>query len=246
MSVLIVDNNDEAVEQLDQVLTSHGYDIERATTGVAALRQLAGTSLVLLELSLPDLAGYEVCRRIREHSCVPVIAMSDRGDELDRVIALRMGADDIVHKPCGQHELLARIQAVLRRSGACAVRCAAPPLGLEWAPAPQPAPEAVAAGVLRVGELSLDPAAYLVRLREAEVSVTRREFELLTALMEHPGVVMERGVIMSRVWGKDWFGSTRTLDVHVGSLRRKLGGSGWIRTVRGVGYKLTDPVNRAA
>lgn len=251
MNVLIVDDDDEAAQQLDRALTSHGYKTERVSTGAAALQQLPGMTLVLLDLSLPDLAGHEVCRRIRENSCVPVIALSDQGDELDRVITLHMGADDIVYKSHGRYELMARIQAVLRRSAQCrlhfAAHCASKrsttDLASAWALLPA---RGAVAGSLRVGELRLDPAARLVLLREKEVRVTPREFELLAVLMENPGVVMERRDIMSRVWGENWFGSTRTLDVHVGSLRSKLGSSEWIQTVRGIGYKLIAPAFRTA
>ncbi|MCT4356217.1 response regulator transcription factor [Streptomyces sp. Je 1-79] len=243
MNVLIVDDDDEAADELDQALTSHGYRTERACTGEAALRQLSGgTTLVLLDLSLPDLAGHEVCRRIRESSCVPVIAMSNDDDELDRVITLHMGADDIMRRSYGHRELMARIQAVLRRCGSCRKGTAEHP-GERTVKGPEQPPGTRS---FRVGELQLDVGARLVMLREREVRVTRREFELLAALMANPGVVMERRDIITRVWGENWFGSTRTLDVHVGSLRGKLGRSEWIQTVRGVGYKLMVPVSRTA
>ncbi|MYU35903.1 response regulator [Streptomyces sp. SID8358] len=254
MNVLIVDDNDEAAELLEQALASHGYATRRVSTGGAALRELPGATLVLLALGLPDLAGHEVCRRIRESSSVPVIVMSDDGSELDRVLALHMGADDIVRRPDGHYELLARIQALMRRSASCAV-CAARRAthtgtgtgtgavrDAEHAPPPT---RTVVTQALRVGELRLDPAARLVLLGGREVRVTRREFDLLAALVANPGVVLERRDIISRVWGENWFGSTRTIDVHVGSLRGKLGCPEWIQTVRGVGYKLTAPGPRA-
>lgn len=249
MDVLIVDDNDKAAALLDQALVSHGYGTRRVRTGGAALRQLSGATLVLLALGLPDLAGHEVCRRIRENSSVPVIAMSDDGSELDRVLALHMGADDIVRWPDSHYELLARIQAVMRRSTSC-VQCIVCRATHRGAPGREPehtppSTGTVVAQALRVGELSLDQAARLVLLGGREVRVTRREFDLLAALAAHPGVVLERRDIISRVWGENWFGSTRTIDVHVGSLRGKLGRSEWIQTVRGVGYKLTAPDFRA-
>lgn len=245
MNVLIVDDNDKTAALLDQALVSHGYETRRVSTGRDALRQLAGVALVLLALRLPDLAGHEVCRRIRENSSVPVIAMSDDDSELDRVLALHMGADDIVRRPDGHYELLARIQAVMRRSACCpvcvvrrATHTGAPAREPEHTPPPT---RMVVEHALQVGELCLDPAARLVLLGEREVHVTRREFDLLAALVANPGVVLERHDIISRVWGENWFGSTRTIDVHVASLRGKLGRSEWIQTVRGVGYKLTAP-----
>ncbi|MFD4659813.1 response regulator transcription factor [Kitasatospora sp. NPDC058444] len=248
MNVLIVDDDDKAAALLNHALVSHGYGTQWVRTGGAALRQLSGATLVLLALGLPDLAGHEVCRRIRESSSVPVIAMSDEGSELDRVLALHMGADDIVRWPDSHHELLARIQAVMRRTTCCAmcIVCHATHTGTSGTtgqePEHTPAPTgAVLSQALRVGELCLDQAARLVLLEGREVRVTRREFDLLAALAANPGVVLERRDIISRVWGENWFGSTRTIDVHVGSLRGKLGRSEWIRTVRGVGYKLTAP-----
>ncbi|MER7488633.1 response regulator transcription factor [Streptomyces sp. NPDC126497] len=245
MNVLIVDGNDKAAAMLDRVLVSHGYDTRRVSTGGAALQQLSGVTLVLLALGLPDLAGHEVCRRIRENSSVPVIAMSDDGSELDRVLALHMGADDIVRRPDGHYELLARIQAVMRRSTSCPMcvtRRAAHPDAPAREPEHTPPPTGAVVGQeIRVGELYLDPAARLVLLGGREVRLTRREFDLLAALAANPGVVLERRALIARVWGENWFGSTRTIDVHVGSLRGKLGRSEWIQTVRGVGYKLTNP-----
>jgi DNA-binding response OmpR family regulator len=291
-SVLIVEHDDGVAETLAQTLTVHGYAPQRTDSGIAALGLLDGVRLVLLGLTLPDLAGHEVCRRIRERSCVPVIALSeptDELDELDRVMALHMGADDVVTKPFGRFELMARVQAVLRRAGHCpwhertAVAAAEPlrdteehvtttgaestgavpvpgqrsaPDGRPAAPSAEPVAAATAtatatelpagpgpngSGCLSAGPLRLDQRIRKVFLHGSEVRITRKEFDLLAMLIEDPGTVMKRQEIMARVWDENWFGSTRTLDVHVGSLRGKLGSAEWIETVRGVGYRLTVP-----
>ncbi|MGW0826417.1 response regulator transcription factor [Streptomyces sp. NPDC002845] len=291
MNVLIVEDDDGMAEALKQALGVHGFRAHRVGTGSDALDRLTDIGLVLLDLGLPDLDGNEVCRRIREVSCVPVIALSGRTEELDRVMALHMGADDFVAKPFSRHELIARIRAVLRRAGGCARHGAdhvpsvpaahQPPLhSLIPAPAmvpppamaaipqstPAPAPAAVplpaprppartpaAAEVtddgltraaqtpLLAGPIRLDPRTRKVFVHGEEVRITRKEFDLLAMLLEEPGTVVERQDIMSRVWDENWFGSTRTLDVHVGSLRTKLGNTEWIETVRGVGYRLSVP-----
>ncbi|MCX4783746.1 response regulator transcription factor [Streptomyces sp. NBC_01264] len=269
-TVLIVEDDDGIAEALEQALTVHGYATCIAGTGAAALEQLDDAALVLLDLGLPDLAGHEVCRRIRERSCVPVIALSGRAEELDRVMALHMGADDFVAKPFGRYELMARIQAVFRRSGDCpwhdgaaAAHGRAPGAGpvhvhdrdrehayeregeREHGAGADPGADR-AGGILRAGPLSLDRRARKVYLDGTEVRITRKEFELLAMLLEEPGTVMERQDIMARVWDENWFGSTRTLDVHVGSLRGKLGSNDWIEAARGVGYRLTVPQARAS
>ncbi|MYU24691.1 response regulator transcription factor [Streptomyces sp. SID8352] len=294
MNVLIVEDDDGLAEALGETLGAHGFPALRAATGAEALERLSEAGVVLLDLGLPDLDGHEVCRRIREVSCVPVIAMSGRTEELDRVMALHLGADDFVPKPFSRRELVARIRSLLRRAGGCAVHGGPPPragrratdeplrgpvpdtAGEGWAPTPvraavpeaAPPPDAVApspvpAGVrsqtvgfrpedpparpvrplLQAGPVRLDPRTRKVFAHGAEIRVTRKEFDLLAMLIEEPGTVVERGQIMSRVWDENWYGSTRTLDVHVGSLRSKLGDARWIETVRGVGYRLAVPLS---
>ncbi|GGT37484.1 response regulator transcription factor [Streptomyces chromofuscus] len=248
-TVLIVDDDDGVAESLAQALTVHGFVPQRAATGADALDLLDDVSLVLLELSLPDLAGHEVCRRIRERSCVPILAMSDRAEELDRVMAFHMGADAFAYKPVGSYELIARIQALFRRTGNCpwheahrtepATRDRGVPAGTSAASAESavPAPR----DTLSAGPLDLDLRTRTVALHGERIPVTRREFDLLALLMEEPGTVHRRQDIMAQVWDENWFGSTRTLDVHVGSLRGKLGNREWIETVRGIGYRLVVP-----
>lgn len=256
MTVLIVADDDGVAKALEQLLGLHGYGTRRSDTGGEAVAGLTGATLVLLDLTLPDLAGHEVCRRIRERSCVPVIVLSGSDHELDRVMALHSGADDFVAKPFGRYELLARIEAVLRRSRGCPLHDEAQPADTETA-APRPfltaapgpsapreysaAPEPALAERMGAGPLRLDSRTRKVSLYDREVRITRKEFDLLALLIEEPGTVIQREEIMARVWDENWFGSTRTLDVHVGSLRAKLGSTEWIETVRGVGYRLTVP-----
>ncbi|MEU9796591.1 response regulator transcription factor [Streptomyces sparsogenes] len=264
MDVLIVEDDDGTAEALERTLSVHGYRTQRVGTGAEALTRLADVGLVLLDLGLPDLDGQEVCRRIRELSCVPVIVLSGRTEELDRVLALHLGADDFLGKPFSRHELVARIQAVLRRAAGCSGHPAgrdSPAAATPAAPAPPaatasttpPAPPAPGAedpgpdphrpgqAPLRCGPVRLDPRTRKLFVDGAEIRVTRKEFDLLAMLLEEPGSVMERQDIMCRVWDENWYGSTRTLDVHVGSLRSKLGHTEWIETVRGVGYRLALP-----
>ncbi|MFE4698468.1 winged helix-turn-helix domain-containing protein [Streptomyces sp. NPDC001935] len=256
MNVLIVEDDDGVADALREVLSGHGYQVHRVATGLEAMEHITSAQLVLLDLGLPDLDGHEVCRRIREHSCVPVITLSGRASEMDRVMALHMGADDFVAKPFSRYELLARMRAVLRRTTPCPQHPQAATAGPRSVPVPPDSPEPRSAAPRTVagretdrtaappppmcaGPLRLDPRTRQVLLDGTEVRVTRREFDLLAMLIEEPGTVWEREEIMDRVWDENWFGSTRTLDVHVGSLRTKLGHKDWIETVRGVGYRLT-------
>ena len=225
MRILIVEDDDHVASALELGLQQHGHDVTRARTGAAAPELARTAEFVLLDLGLPDLDGYEVCRRIRRSSEVPIIAVTARSDEIDRVLGLQEGADDYVVKPYGFQELLARIEAVSRRSrlggtGDCA--------------------DAPAAAV-QLGKLSVDRRSRKVRIDEVELALTRKEFDLLAMLAEDPGAVRGRDEIINQVWDENWFGSTRTLDVHVSCLRTKLGDPAWIETVRGVGFRLVTP-----
>jgi DNA-binding response OmpR family regulator len=190
-------------------------------TGSEALQAAADADLVLLDLGLPDLDGGEVCRRIRAHTDVPVIVVSAREDEIDRVRLLELGADDYVVKPFGFRELVARVRAVQRRTG-------------------RGTPEATA--VLRFGPLMIDRAARRVLLGSDEVDLTPKEFDLLVYLAEAPGTVRRREDLINEVWDEHWWGPTKTLDVHIATLRRKLAGLDVITTLRGVGYRFDPPV----
>ncbi|MFN8051448.1 MAG: response regulator transcription factor [Acidimicrobiales bacterium] len=218
--VLIEDDATIAVPLADGLRRS-GYEVTVASTAAEGLEASVGADLVLLDLGLPDLDGSEVCRRIRETSGVPIIVISARSEEIDRVMLLESGADDYVVKPFGTRELVARIRAVSRRV----------------APAPDPADDQVR----HIGGLTVDVAAHRAYLDGVELDFTPREFELLVYLTADVGIVHRRREILESVWDEHWYGPTKTLDVHVAALRRKLGDSGWIETVRGVGYRFAEP-----
>jgi DNA-binding response OmpR family regulator len=167
--------------------------------------------------------GQEVCRRIRSGSETPIIVVSARGDEADRVIALELGADDYLVKPFGMRELAARIRAVLRRTQA-------PPL--------TPVPTAA---VQEIGRLSIDRRAQRVHVDGVEVALTAKEFDVLAYLAEDPGAVRRRTEILEHVWEGHWYGATKTVDAHVAAIRKKLGDPAWIEAVRGVGFRLGSP-----
>ena len=219
----MVEDEESITEPLAEALEREGFDTRVAGTVEAALEEARRElpDLVLLDVMLPDGSGYDVCRELRRSSEVPIIMLTARGEETDRVVGLELGADDYVVKPFSAREVVARIRAVLRRSGATRE---------------QPS------GPLEVGELRLDPDRRNATLDGAEVDLTRREFELLELLMREAGSVVTRERLIDEVWDVNWFGSTKTLDVHVSSLRRKLGEDSaaprFIHTVRGVGFRL--------
>ena len=214
MRILLVEDEDSIAEPLVEGLRREGYEVERAATAAAALAA-PSAELVLLDLRLPDGDGLDVCRRLRERSDVPIIVVTARGEEADRVVGLELGADDYVVKPFGLRELIARIRAVTRRTGAR--RDGAP---------------------LRVGELEVDERARRATLAGRELGLTPKEFDLLAALARDPGAAVSRRRLLEEVWETSWYGSAKTIDVHVAALRRKLGEPGWIETVRGVGFRL--------
>jgi two-component system, OmpR family, response regulator RegX3 len=213
--LLLVEDDPTIAEPLIEGLEYEGFRVRWVRTGQAAL---AGpdADLVLLDLGLPDVDGREVCRGLTARSATPVVVVTARGDEFDRVLLLELGADDYVVKPFGFRELVARIRAVLRRGGR--------------APA--------ADGRQELGALTIDRRGRQVQLTGRPVELTTKEFDLLALLAEEPGTVRRREEIITRVWDENWWGSTKTLDVHVASLRKKLGNPRWIATLRGVGYRL--------
>jgi DNA-binding response OmpR family regulator len=214
MRVLVVEDEDAIAEPLAEGLRREGFEVTRAASGAAALAA-AEHDVVLLDLRLPDIDGLDVCRRLRERSSVPIIVVTARGEEADRVVGLELGADDYVVKPFGLRELIARIRAVRRR-----VEGRAPD------------------GPIRVGTLELDERARRVHLDARELDLTPKEFDLLAALARDPGAAVSRRRLLEEVWDTTWYGSTKTIDVHVAALRRKLGDPGWIETLRGVGFRL--------
>ena len=227
-TVVLIEDETSISEPLSDALTAGGFDIRLAATGAEglALVEQASPDIVLLDLGLPDMDGRDVCRALRQTSTVPIIMLTARGLETDRVVGLEIGADDYVTKPFSVAELTARMRAVLRRS------TAAP------ASAPSSAPTSVA-----VGDLQLDERTWTVTKGGDEVVLTRREFELLRLLMHNAGTVLTRERLMEEVWDENWFGPTKTLDVHVSALRRKLdddpAAPRYVHTVRGVGFRFS-------
>ncbi|WP_329336593.1 response regulator transcription factor [Streptomyces sp. NBC_00663] len=218
MRVLLVEDDEPVAESLRRGLLRYGFEVAWVTTGGAALRHEEPYDVVLLDLGLPDTDGLDVCRALRERGSVPIIVISARSDETDRVVGLELGADDYVSKPFGVREVIARIRAVMRRA--------------------QPKAD-VAAGPDRYGDrLTVDRKAARVRLDGEEVALAPKEYDLLAFLTEEPGALMSREQIMEAVWDANWFGPTKTLDVHVAALRRKLAGAITIEAVRGVGFRL--------
>jgi DNA-binding response OmpR family regulator len=221
MRVLVVEDDDRVMAALRTVLSRHGFDVSCARTGGQALEQLPdGPDVVLLDLGLPDQDGFKLCRQIRQASSVPIIVVTARADFQSRVHGLNIGADDYLVKPYNFAELIARIHAVTRRTGVTA------------APVEGPA-------VLELGSLRIDRDGHAVTVDGRPVTLTRKEFHLLTILARQPGVVYRREQLISEVWGTSWAGTGRTLEVHVASLRHKLGLTGLIETIRGVGYRVS-------
>lgn len=220
--VLVVEDEESYSDALAYMLRKEGYEVAIAADGNTALTEFDrfGPDIVLLDLMLPGIPGTEVCRQIRQTSSVPVIMVSAKDDEVDKVVGLELGADDYVTKPYSPRELVARIRAVLRR-------------GHE----PDLMPDTLEAGPVR-----MDVERHVVTVDGAEQRLPLKEFELLEMFLRNPGRVLTRGQLIDRVWGSDYVGDTKTLDVHVKRLRAKLepdpGEPKYLVTVRGLGYKL--------
>lgn len=223
MLVLLVEDDRSIAESVTASLSAAGMEVAHVTSGAAAVDalSLAVPDVVLLDLGLPDMDGLDVARLIREKSHVPIIIVSARGDELDRVLGLELGADDYVVKPFSQRELLARIRAVTRRGAADAAATG---------------PVAAASA----GRLLLDERTRTVTVDGAEVVLTAKEFDLLAYLVSEPGVVFRRNDILEHVWDVNWYGTTKTLDAHVASVRKKIGHPDWVQAVRGVGFRYVE------
>jgi two-component system response regulator RegX3 len=220
--VLVVEDEESFSDALSYMLRREGYEVAVAATGPDALATYdrSGADLVLLDLMLPGLSGTEVCRALRQHSHVPIIIVTARDSEVDKVVGLELGADDYVTKPFSSRELVARIRAVLRRGGE----------------ADEPVTNALEAGPVR-----MDVERHTVAVEGGTVSLPLKEFDLLELLLRNAGRVLTRGQLIDRVWGADYVGDTKTLDVHVKRLRSKIepdpANPKYLVTVRGLGYK---------
>jgi DNA-binding response OmpR family regulator len=229
--ILLVEDEESISEPFSRALAREGFEPVVARTAADALRlaALVDPELVLLDLMLPDGDGRDVCRELRRRSDTPIIMLTARGTETDRIVGLELGADDYVVKPFSSPEVIARIRAVLRRSRR----------------------DEDGEARLTFGELEIDSGARRVRIADDDLDLARKEFDLLVALAEAAGRVLTRDHLMATVWDENWFGSTKTLDVHVGTLRRKLGDDPasprYIHTVRGVGFRFaTDEELRSS
>jgi DNA-binding response OmpR family regulator len=221
--ILMVEDDAAVAASSADGLAALGFSVEHVAQGALALAAVGSADppdVVLLDLGLPDMDGQEVCRRIRAMSEVPIIIVSARGDEADRVIALELGADDYLVKPFGMRELAARIRAVLRRVQA---------------------PTTTPATVQEIGRLSIDRRAQRIHLDGEEITLTAKEFDVLAYLAEDPGAVRRRTEILEHVWEGHWYGATKTVDAHVAAIRKKLGDPAWVEAVRGVGFRLGAP-----
>lgn len=223
-TVLVVDDEYNIIELARMYLEQDGFTVEAAGDGQAALDRIFSDApdLVVLDLMLPEVDGWEVCKRVRARSDVPIIMLTARDEDIDKIVGLELGADDYMTKPFNPRELVARVRAILRRASA----------------APR---DGASASALRVGDVLIDPARREVRVGSTPVELRAKEFDLLRALVEHTGMVLSREQLLSLVWGFDFYGQTRTVDVHVAHLRARLEAAGSvvaIETVWGVGYKL--------
>ena len=218
MRILLVEDEDAIADPLAAGLRREGFDVDRAGTAAAALAA-PPADVVLLDLRLPDGDGLDVCRTLRARSKVPIIVVTARGEEADRVVGLELGADDYVVKPFGLRELVARIRAVTRRVSA----------------------QGTVAQPLSAGEIEIDERTRRATISGRELALTPKEFDLLAALARDPGAAVSRRRLLQEVWQTTWYGSAKTIDVHVGALRRKLGDAGLIESVRGIGFRLRVP-----
>jgi DNA-binding response OmpR family regulator len=217
-TVLVVDDEPNIADLIELYLRREGYRVVKAAGGEDGIRAVGEQRprLVVLDVGLPDIDGLEVCRRLRTTSAIPVIFLTARDTEVDRVLGLELGADDYVTKPFSPAELVARVKAVLRRA--------------EGGAAP--------AEIIQVGRVTIDVGRREVRVDDEAVAFTTKEFDLLRFLAERPGLAMSRQQILDGVWGYDWYGDVRTVDVHIAQVRKKVDDAVQIDTVRGIGYRL--------
>jgi DNA-binding response OmpR family regulator len=220
-TVLVVEDESSIASFVALYLKNAGYSVRTAANGGEALAQVAASmpTLIVLDLMLPDIDGIEVCRRIRKGSDVPILMLTARDEDVDKIIGLEVGADDYLTKPFNPRELVARVKSILRRAGS--------------------ERRQIESKQLTHGDLTIDAGRREVRVGEEEIQLAPKEFDLLWELLDHHGLVLTRDQLLERVWGYTFAGDTRTVDVHVRQLRRKLGDASPIVTVWGVGYKVT-------
>jgi DNA-binding response OmpR family regulator len=220
-TVLVVEDEASIASFVSLYLKNAGYTVRTASTGGEALTMSAAEqpALIILDLNLPDMDGIEVCRRIRKSADIPILMLTARDEDVDKIIGLEVGADDYLTKPFNPRELVARVKSVLRRSA--------------------PDRKDLESATLRHGDLLVDAGRREVHVGEEEIQLAPKEFDLLWELLDHRGLVLTRDQLLERVWGYTFAGDTRTVDVHVRQLRRKLGEASPIVTVWGVGYKVS-------
>jgi len=228
--ILLVEDDAALAASASDGLAAQGFTVDHVATGQAALDSVASAAptpdVILLDLGLPDIDGRDVCRELRTRTKAPIIMLTARSEEFDRVLGLEMGADDYVTKPFSFRELVARIRAVARR----------------FEPSTDTAANATDPNAPQeIGPLSIDRRTRRVRLDGEELAITAKEFDLLAFLATDIGAVRTRTEILENVWDAHWYGPTKTVDAHVASLRKKLGGHDWIQAVRGVGFRLEPP-----
>ena len=231
-TILVVEDEASIASFVSLYLKNAGYDVRAVATGSAALTQVAADppALIVLDLMLPDLDGIEICRRVRKSSDVPILMLTARDEDVDKIIGLEVGADDYLTKPFNPRELVARVKSVLRRSSTERRRD-------------------IEEQELKHGDLVINAGRREVKVGEEEIQLAPKEFDLLWELLDHRGLVLTRDQLLERVWGYTFAGDTRTVDVHVRQLRRKLGDASPIVTVWGVGYKVGPeraPVQKTA
>jgi DNA-binding response OmpR family regulator len=221
--ILVVDDEANIVDLVTLYLEREGFHVESAADGLSALEKIHQDepSLVVLDIMLPELDGFEVCRQTRMQSEVPIIMLTARDEDFDKIVGLELGADDYLTKPFNPRELVARVKAILRRVDRVEKGEAKP---------------------MQIGDVKLDPARREVTIDGKSISLRAKEFDLLMTFFEHPGIVLSREQLLNLVWGYDFYGQSRTVDVHIAQLRKRLSESRDVKieTVTGIGYKLVD------